>query len=159
MTKPIDSAIEDLPADLSLSPTDDQSRPNLTALRLELRDLGALALNVKSFGYELARAFAQTLPQREGLAARQVGLACKPSTQEDMESDWVAYWLGELGVPVVFHRKLWEYAYLLQALHENGALREGARGLGFSGAGTAAYAGTCQLELLRPAEPRPLPLH
>jgi SAM-dependent methyltransferase len=51
--------------------------------------------------------------------------------QVDMESDWVAHWCAQLHVPVVFHRKLWELAYLLQALHENGQLVPGARGLGF----------------------------
>ena len=51
-----------------------------------------------------------------------------------MESDWVAHWLAELKVPVVFHRKLWELAYVLQALHENGMIEPGRRGLVF-GAG------------------------
>jgi hypothetical protein len=48
-----------------------------------------------------------------------------------MESDWVAYWMCQLKVPVVFHRKLWELAYVLQAIYESGLLKEGSRGLGF----------------------------
>ena len=133
MNEPIDSAIPVAPFDVAaaLAPTDAQSRPNLNPLRFELRELNALALNVKSFGYELARALAGALPAREHLSPAYVGLGCKPSTQADMESDWVAYWLGELKVPVVFHRKLWEYAYLLQALSDAGLLRPGAKGLGF----------------------------
>ena len=117
--------------ELSLWATDEASRPNLRPLWLEVRDLRALALNVKSMGYELARALAASQTQPEGLAARSVGLACKPSTQADLESDWAAYWLSELKVPVVFHRKLWEFAYLLQALHDADLLRPGVRGLGF----------------------------
>jgi SAM-dependent methyltransferase len=71
------------------------------------------------------------LPERRDLQPRRVGLSSKPSTQADIESDWLAYWCGQLKVPVAFHRKLWEHAYLLQALHDAGALRAGARGLGF----------------------------
>ncbi len=114
-----------------LAPTDAKSRPNLSPLRLEVREISALAMNVKAMGFELARALAASIPQRDHLGARFVGLACKPCTQSDLESDWASFWLAELGVSVIFHRKLWEYAYLLQALHDGGCLREGARGIGF----------------------------
>lgn len=33
--------------------------------------------------------------------------------------------------PVIYHRKLWELTYVLQALHEHGLLTAGMRGLGF----------------------------
>ena len=130
---PTDSAVPDQAFDLglALALTDARSRPNLGPLRFELRELGALALNIKSLGYEIARSLATVLPQREGLVARRVDLACKPCTQTDMESDWVAYWLGQLKIPVLFHRKLWEFAYLLQALHDADLLRPGSSGLGF----------------------------
>jgi len=36
-----------------------------------------------------------------------------------------------LKVPVVFHRKLWELAYVLQALWEHGFMEHGKRGVGF----------------------------
>jgi SAM-dependent methyltransferase len=132
-TAPTDSAVPAPALDLAaaFAPTDAQSRPNRGPLWLELRELSSLALNVKSFGYELARSLAAALPARSGLEPRRLDLACKPSTQADLESDWAAYWLGEIKVPVVFHRKLWEYAYVLQALHDNDLLRPGARGLGF----------------------------
>jgi len=68
-----------------------------------------------------------------------VGLGWKPSTQADIESDWVAYWASQLGVPVIYHRKLWEHCYVLQALYDHGALRAGARGVGF-GCGTEPLA-------------------
>ena len=133
MSIPTDSAAPAPPFDLAaaLAPTDALSRPNLEPLAFKLRELSALALNVKSFGYELARSLAEALPQRGPLAPRRLNLACKPSTQADLESDWAAYWLGEIKAPVVFHRKLWEYAYVLQALHDADRLRPGARGLGF----------------------------
>lgn len=96
------------------------------------RDPDALRLNIKNFGYELARALAP------GLAAVDVsgeprihGLLCKATTQADVESAWFGWWCRELKVAPLYHRKLWEYAFLLQALFENGALRPGMRGLGF----------------------------
>ncbi|TBW39536.1 class I SAM-dependent methyltransferase [Siculibacillus lacustris] len=107
------------------------SRPNLNPLMMKLRNLDALALSVKYFGYELAHSLAQSLPVRSGLFPRHVGLRSKPSTQADLESEWAAVWLQELKLPFVYHRKLWEFAYVLQAIWEHGSLRENARGLGF----------------------------
>ncbi len=101
------------------------------ALALQLRDTYNLALNIKFFGYDLARKLADSLPVRSQLTPLMTSLACKPSTQADLESDWAAYWLQELKIPLIFHRKLWEFAYILQALHSHGMIRQGARGLGF----------------------------
>jgi SAM-dependent methyltransferase len=39
------------------------------------------------------------------------------------------------GAPVFFHRKVWEWIYILEALHGRGLLHEDSRGLGF-GVGT-----------------------
>ena len=110
---------------------DAESHPKLNPLAIELRDLRILALNIKFFGYELARRVAEALPPRKDLKPVNVGLRCKPSTQADLESEWASYWCQELKTPVVFHRKLWELAYVLQALHEADMLRPDARGLGF----------------------------
>jgi SAM-dependent methyltransferase len=107
------------------------SQPNLTALTLRLRDLQNLALTVKFFGYELARKLASDLPGLQATEPFFVGLNSKPSTQADLESDWAAYWLAQLKIPRIFHRKLWEFAYLLQGLWEKGVLAPGKRGLGF----------------------------
>ncbi len=107
-----------------------QSHPTAD-LTSRTRDIDNLTLNIKFFGYELARALADALPVRENLNPAYVGLKCQPSTQHDIASDWVAYWCSELKTPVLFHRKLWEFGYVLQAIHENGHLRVGAHGLGF----------------------------
>src|SRR5260370_23705160 len=103
----------------------------MNALSLRLRELKNLALTVKFFGYELARKLASELPTLEAREPFLVGLQSKPSTQADLESDWAAYWLAQLKTPRIFHRKLWEFAYLLQALWEKGVLGPGNRGLGF----------------------------
>jgi len=107
------------------------SRPNLNALTGRMRDLNNLALTVKFFGYELARKLASELPAPKATEPFRVGLKSKPSTQADLESDWAAYWLAQLKIPRLFHRKLWEFAYLLQGLWEAGVLAPGKRGLGF----------------------------
>jgi len=110
---------------------DSESHPNFNPLSFRLKDMENLALNIKFFGYELARRMAENLPVRDGLAFAPIDLRSKASTQIDLESDWVAYWCGELAIPVVFHRKLWELAYVLQTLRQSGALTENARGVGF----------------------------
>jgi 2-polyprenyl-3-methyl-5-hydroxy-6-metoxy-1,4-benzoquinol methylase len=108
-----------------------EGHPNADPLWVTLRNLHSMQLNLKFFGYELARACAAQLPVREDLVPQHIGLASKPSTQADLESDWAAHWLAALKIPVVFHRKLWELAYVLQALYDNEHLQPGTRGLGF----------------------------
>jgi hypothetical protein len=119
------------PIQALLSLTDERSRPNINALWRIAKDMDALRLNVKFFGYQLAEQLAAALPVREGMAPQSVGLVSKACTQEDMESDWVACWCGELRIPLIFHRKVWEFAYVLQAFYEAGKITPGARGLGF----------------------------
>ena len=55
------------------------------------------------------------------------------ATQAQCSSDAFLYWCYETRLPhaPIFHRKLWEYAYILQALSEAGMMAPGRRGLGF----------------------------
>ena len=80
------------------SRVDRWSRPQRNALNWRTKDADNLALNVKLFGYELARQLADALPLRTNLAATHVGVTCKPSTQRDIASDWVAFWCSELKI-------------------------------------------------------------
>ncbi len=109
----------------------DRSQPNLNALTEIVRNLPLLTMNVKAFGYDLAHRLAAELPARGSTTAQHVGLQCKASVQADIESDWVAHWCAQLHSAVVFHRKVWELCYVLQAVHENGLMRDGVHGLGF----------------------------
>ncbi|QDU88329.1 biotin biosynthesis protein BioC [Pirellulimonas nuda] len=52
--------------------------------------------------------------------------------ESQLTSPAFAYWLDQIGVKPRMHRKLWEQAYLLQALYERGLLAPGKRGLGFA---------------------------
>ena len=128
---------------------DRRGNPNINALWRIAKDIDLIKLNIKFFGYEIARELAAALPIRQGLAPGHVGLKSKASTQSDLESDWVAYWASELRVPVVFRRKLWELAYVLQALWERGCIERGKRGLGIG----------CGIELFQASSrPATLPL-
>jgi hypothetical protein len=82
-----------------------------------------LTWNIKNMGLELARQRGPFLTSHPlPLAALKVGLVSKATTQADMESPWFAYWCSELQVRPIYHRKLWEFAFLLQALHDRDLL-------------------------------------
>ncbi|RBP15910.1 methyltransferase family protein [Roseiarcus fermentans] len=106
-------------------------QPNPSVINAIARDLDFIKLNIKFFGYELATRMAEALPPRSIPAPIEHPLTWKPTTQADLESDWAAYWLNELKIGFIYHRKLWEIVYLLQALHNYRLIRPGARGLGF----------------------------
>jgi len=55
------------------------------------------------------------------------------ATESQCRSDAFYYWCEETRLPhePIFHRKLWEYAYILQCLSETGMMSPGRRGLGF----------------------------
>lgn len=53
-------------------------------------------------------------------------------TKEHLDSKAFGYWAHELKETMAYHRKLWEFCFILQALYERGVLRENKRGLGFA---------------------------
>lgn len=96
------------------------------------KDTEFLKMQVKNFGYELARQWQPTLNSVDFSGEPSVhGLVSKPTTQADMESPWFAYWCSQLQMAPMYHRKLWEFAFVLQALYEGDLLREGIAGIGF----------------------------
>ncbi|MEA3052275.1 MAG: hypothetical protein QOG72_1178 [Sphingomonadales bacterium] len=117
--------------------------------RPELADPGALdelakrvrlvELNVKAFGYDLARRLTDAFPPPRDTKPVETELRSKAATQADIESDWARHWIGELKTPIVYHRKIWELAFVLQAIWQHGHLATGRRGLGF-GCGTEPIA-------------------
>lgn len=56
------------------------------------------------------------------------GVACR---EEHFRQPWFSFWTDRLGETLRYHRKLWEFVFICQALHERGLLRSGSRGLGF----------------------------
>jgi hypothetical protein len=51
--------------------------------------------------------------------------------QEDMDTPHFTYWAQRIGHPATYHRKIWEFVYVCQALYERGLIKASARGLGF----------------------------
>ena len=93
-------------------------QPNFNVITAIAKDLDFIKLNIKFFGYEWP-GLAEAIPPRSNLLPLKHDLMWKPSTQADLESDWAAYWFKELKIGLIYHRKLWEIAYLLQALYNN----------------------------------------
>jgi SAM-dependent methyltransferase len=118
----------------------DNSNPNINDLWRLTKDLEATKLTVKFFGYELARALMVALPPLPGGGPFQASLTCRPATQLDLESPWTRYWSAQLKERHTIHRRVWEYAFVLQALAHAGKLRPGMKGLELgSGNPVASY--------------------
>lgn len=107
-------------------------------LREVARDLRGLSWNLKHLGQVLAAQVAKETDWSPPAEPYSVPLRCQASTQADLQSKWFSYWCHELNLRPIFHRKLWEYAYIVQGLWERGLLSEGKRGLGF-GCGTELF--------------------
>lgn len=107
-------------------------------LREVHRDMKCLSWNVKSLGQQLAGRVVQETDWTPPSHPSKLPLICKPTTQQDMQSAWFSYWCARLRIRPVFHRKLWEYAYIAQALWERDKLQPGTKGLGF-GCGTELF--------------------
>ncbi|MEH1781093.1 MAG: hypothetical protein V7L26_18655 [Nostoc sp.] len=102
----------------------------LNLLRL-LKKTDAISLNIKTFGYEYARNLREQLTIPSNLSPQKINLQSKACQQNDIESHWFFYWCQEMKIPVAYHRKLWEFCYVLQALYEYDLLTPGRKGLGF----------------------------
>jgi hypothetical protein len=112
--------------------TNDQHQPDLNFLNERLLfTADAVRLNIKSLGYEYARGLREKLILPENLSPQKIGLKSKACQQRDIECSWFLYWCQQLQTPVVYHRKLWEFCYILQALYEHECLTPGRKGLGF----------------------------
>ena len=94
------------------------------------------AWNTKVLGAVLARQCYEA-----GLAGPDIPLPAEPEhiglagclcRQADLESPWLHHWCGALGMVPFYHRKVWEMAFLAQAIWEAGLLAPGRRALGFA---------------------------
>lgn len=87
--------------------------------------------NVKNLGYEYAKSLLKDLKVPGNLLPSKIGLLSKACQQEDIESEWFAYWCQQMKVPVAYHRKMWEFCYILQVLYDYDLLKPRFKGLGF----------------------------
>ncbi len=107
----------------------DSSTPNINDLWRVTKDVEALKLTVKFFGYELAKALLASLPPLPGGGPFQAPMTSRPATQADLEANWSRYWSAQIGENHAIHRRAWEHAYVLQAISQAGRMRPGAKGL------------------------------
>ena len=70
-------------------------------------------------------------PLMAGLPAANAFPQSVVCRQSSFEQPYFSYWATRLGEGLRYHRKLWEFVFICQALIERGPLRPGARGLGF----------------------------
>lgn len=104
-----------------------QGQPNISDLWRATKDIEMLRLSVKALGYELARALEPRLQAIPVDPAKVVGLDSKPATQSDMETRWCRGWCAELRERPRYHRRIWEFTYVLQALLEGSAQKAGSK--------------------------------
>ena len=96
-----------------------------------LNQISALELNLKQYGLTLGQEFADKVATVQCSEPDKESLGWRVSTQTDLESDWFIWWCQELKLAPIAHRKLWEYAWILQELHAANLLDNGGRGVGF----------------------------
>jgi SAM-dependent methyltransferase len=94
------------------------------------------AWNTKVLGAVLARQC-----YGAGLAGPGIALPPEPEwvglhgclcRQADHESHWLHHWCGAIGMVPYYHRKVWETAFVAQAMWEAGAIGPGKSALGFA---------------------------
>jgi 2-polyprenyl-3-methyl-5-hydroxy-6-metoxy-1,4-benzoquinol methylase len=100
-------------------------------IQSQKRGLRILDQNIKALGYMQAHELQRSLPTPAQTSAVHFGLSSRATKQIEYEALWFAHWCRELKIPIRFHRKIWEFAFVLPSLHDAGLLREGVRCLGF----------------------------
>ena len=107
-------------------------KPNMNQILLALKDINIIKLNIKNLGYQLGQTLMPYLDSIDTISQPTVwNMVSKPTTQNDIESPWFRFWCSELKIAPIYHRKLWEFAFLLQCLYEQNMLVSGLKGIGF----------------------------
>lgn len=120
---------------MSLENIIDSTKPNTSRTASHLRDLTIMKLNIKTLAYELI--ILEEKLSDAGLINLNKDLPSSPKltskicTFRDFKSNWYQHWLRELHIPIRYHRKLWEFAYILEVLEQNGLLHTGKSGIAF----------------------------
>lgn len=100
------------------------------------REEAMLRWDVKVLATEIARQrYAAGLAGPDAAlpgAPTPIGATSRVCRQADIEHAWLRHWCGRLRMVPMYHRKVWEDAFVLQALWEAGMLAPGRRGLGFA---------------------------
>lgn len=116
----------------------DNANPNINELWRMSKDMEAMKLTVKFFGYELAKALLASLPPLPPGGPFQMPMSSRAATQADLEANWSRYWSAQLRESHAIHRRVWEHAFVLQALSQSGKIKSGSLGLGLGASGPIA---------------------
>jgi hypothetical protein len=108
-----------------------ERQPGLGFLWDELKDIDLIRGNIKQLGLQTARMLYQQGQMAVGEHDRSLPLTSRLCRQADFAEPWFRGWCDALHLGPLVHRKIWEYAFVLQAMKEAGALRAGACGVGF----------------------------
>jgi SAM-dependent methyltransferase len=107
-------------------------KPHATYFNARFRDYEIAVRNIKNLAAYRGAEVLQEHVHQEVVGPKVVPLKAKGCTEEDIESDWAAFWCKEIRIPVSYHRKTWELAYVPQVLFNEGKLFEGSKGIGFA---------------------------
>jgi SAM-dependent methyltransferase len=107
-------------------------KPLGTYFNGRFRDYETAVRNIKNLAAHRGAVISQEHAHANVVGPMVIPLKAKGCTEADIESDWTAFWCKELRIPVSYHRKTWELAYVPQILFNEGKLFEGSKGLGFA---------------------------
>ena len=96
----------------------------------------AIDWNIKLYGSQLARKMfdenlAPLLANEVNKPPATVPLTSKLCEEADIETAWFVYWCRQLQIAPIYHRKVWEDCFALQAMHEANLLRPGVAAISF----------------------------
>ncbi|MGD0965095.1 MAG: hypothetical protein ABSA57_14480 [Candidatus Acidiferrales bacterium] len=109
-----------------------EANPNFTYMNQRFRDFETALRDIRNLAASRDAEYYKQHPAPAVAGPTFHQLKAKACTEDDMRSQWVAFWTRELRMPVTYHRKCWELSYVPQILYSEGKLHEGSRGLGFA---------------------------
>ncbi|GIL40947.1 methyltransferase domain-containing protein [Roseiterribacter gracilis] len=102
--------------------------PTLREIEVSLREMRSLLLAQSIPPESLWEYGPRAQPALPNAPVFEQSVLCR---QEHFETGYFSYWAAQMAHLPVYHRKLWEFVFIAQALHERGLLRSDSRGLGF----------------------------
>ncbi len=90
--------------------------------------LSLLIIMCSSFSSAQEPIYSEVEPRMTSLRGKLSSQLC---TASQMSNDTYKYWCSSMKELPKFHRKQWEFVFILQALDERGMLHPGKKGLGF----------------------------
>jgi 2-polyprenyl-3-methyl-5-hydroxy-6-metoxy-1,4-benzoquinol methylase len=110
----------------------DRSQRRLRALRNSISwKVTSPLREVRRAAVRVSRLAGLALPSASQSPPRMKGVVSQLCTQAQIDSSEYGYWCERFHNTRRYHRKQWEFCYILQALLEAGMLSPGKRGLGF----------------------------